>query len=275
MNENGTFRADLHCHSTYSDGTFTPHELVKHALNSGLNGLAITDHDNVDAYGCAKPLADALGLMMITGVEFSAVHKGSSVHILGYGFKADSICIRELCSKHAERRLERNAAILHNLEKLGMPLLQEDLKEFSSNESTLGRPHIAQAMIKKGYVLTLQEAFKNYLGEGQAAFERGDSISVEETIQVIHKGGGVAVIAHPHLLKNQHLEHDLLEMPFDGIEAYYSSMPCYQHQRWIKIAKKKHWLITGGSDFHGAIKPAISLGCSWVPYETFCILSSL
>jgi predicted metal-dependent phosphoesterase TrpH len=209
------FKADLHCHSTCSDGTFSPEQLVKHALEIGLKGLSITDHDTIEAYRTILPIAQELGLAMITGIEFSAMFKGVSVHILGYAFKWDDPDLLALCQKHKRRREERNAKMLHRLAKLGMPIEDKDICEAFSTSHTLGRPHIAQAMINKGYVRTIPEAFKKYLGDGKSAFVQGESYSVEETIQAIHRAKGAAVIAHPHLIESKTTLRALLDMNFD------------------------------------------------------------
>ncbi len=274
------FRADLHCHSTCSDGTFSPEQLVRAAKEMGLSGLSITDHDSISAYDTALPLAKEVGLEMIVGVEFSSMHFEESVHILGYAFPLDSQPIIELCARHNERRQQRNLAILQKLALNHMPVSEEDvLAELSAsgpqNQHTIGRPHIAQAMIKKGYVKTVQEAFQQYLGEGKSCFSPGESVSTQETIDIIHSAGGVAILAHPHLMDNRIILKRLLKMNFDGLEGYYGKLQAAQHKKWVSLGKEKAWLVTGGSDFHGSIKPNIPLGCSWVNEEVFRRLQSI
>jgi predicted metal-dependent phosphoesterase TrpH len=265
MNE---FRADLHCHSTCSDGTSTPIELIQIALEKGLQGLSITDHDTVHSYPIALPEAQKKGIRLISGIEFSATHKQQSVHILGYSFNLSHDAIRSLCKLHVERRKERNEQIVDKLKALGKPI--DAL--FSEGVETIGRPHIAKAMIDKGYVENYQEAFKLYLGEDKPAYARGRSISIEETLAAIKSAGGVAIIAHPHLIQNGELLRELLTMPFDGMECYYANFMRDRCERWLKMAKKRNWLATGGSDFHGNVKPNLFLGSSWTPLETFEIL---
>ena len=135
-----------------------------------------------------------------------------------------------------------------------------------------GRPHIAQAMIEKGYVASIEEAFKKYLGEGRCCYYPGSRPSVEETLDVIRSAGALAVIAHPQLIKQRRIINQLLEMDFDGIEAYYARFSGYDEQKWVNIAREKGWIVTGGSDYHGEIKPQNPLGSSWVSEETFRIL---
>lgn len=269
------FRADLHCHSTCSDGSLSPVEIVQLAKQIGLSALSISDHDTIEAYKSAAPAAKEAGIALLTGVEFSAMLNGVSVHILAYGFSAEDPIIQALCDQHTERRHHRNSQMLELLAKHGMPISEEELAaacspdlEQPSKHST-GRPHIALAMMRKGYIDSVHDAFARYLAEGKSCYAPGDSFSVEETLDIIHKAKGLAVIAHPHLQKSNKTLKKLLEMNFDGMECYYGNFPPQRHQKWLKIALNKNWLITGGSDFHGTIKPHIPLGCSWIDEERF------
>lgn len=264
------FRADLHTHTTFSDGTLTPAELIDLALQYGLQGLSITDHDTAAAYETARPFAKQKGIALLTGAEFSADYAGESVHILAYAFAHDSEIIETFSKKHLERRSRRNLAILKLLQSNGLKIDPEDFEvDFFSQTRPIGRPHIAQVMVKKGYVDSIQKAFHLYLGEGKPCFVYGGAFSVEETLAVIHKAKGLAVIAHPHLIKKRKIFQNLLKMPFDGIEGYYAAFPKNKQERFVRVGKEKKWLITGGSDFHGSIKPSNPLGSSWVDKETF------
>lgn len=265
------FRADLHCHSTCSDGSLTPKEIVQLAKQINLQGLSITDHDTIAAYEEAVPAAQACGLPLISGIEFSAMYDKTNVHILGYGFPLNAQIIHDVCARHCQIRTDRNQEILDLLAAHGMPIGSDELK-FSTPLSIIGRPHIALAMQKKGYVTNLQQAFQLYIGEGKPCYAPGKKISVEETLDCIHQAKGLAVIAHPHLIDNTKVIKDLLDLDFDGIEGYYGRFPRSEHERWIKIGAHKGWIITGGSDFHGDIKPNLPLGSSWVNEETFTIL---
>lgn len=271
MNE---FRADLHCHSTCSDGTFSPEELILHALEKGLTGLSITDHDSIQAYSTALAFAKEQQLALLSGVEFSTMFNEHSIHILGYSFSVDHPAILEFCEKHQQRRLQRNRLILQKLKENGMPLEESDLEHssFQAGKQTIGRPHIALALLKKGYVSTFQEAFHLHIGEGKPSFVAGSSFSTEETIAIIHQANGYAVLAHPHLIEPQRLIKKLLELPFDGLEGYYARFAPQEQKRWVKIAQARNWLITGGSDFHGTIKPNNPLGGSWVRDDIFKLL---
>ncbi|MBN4067071.1 PHP domain-containing protein [Simkania negevensis] len=268
------FRADIHCHTTFSDGTYTPEELIDLALKKGLNGLSITDHDTVDAYTCALPYAKQRGLALLGGIEFSSVHKESNVHVLGYAFDLQNKALLDLCKRHRTRREARNLAIIEQIQQKGMDVSVEDLydKRYIPKQQQrrqLGRPHIAQVLMAKKYVSTIQEAFNTYLGDNASCYVAGEKVSVEETIATIHQARGKAVIAHPHLFKNPSIIQELEKMSFDGIEGYYSLCGLKQEQPWIDFAKKKGWFVTGGSDFHGEIKPRIYLACSWIGNEVF------
>ncbi len=270
------FRADLHTHTTSSDGSLTPSELVAAAVQANLSGLSITDHDTVDSYQEAIPAAAKLGLELLSGVEFTARDGRESVHILGYGFELEDASLRAFCARHVIRREERNRQILEKLTQLGLPVSEQELlAKFSfEGKKVYGRPHIAEVMVEKGYVTSLQEAFHEWIGEGKRAYAPGEDVSLQVTIDVIHNAGGRAVIAHPHLLKFPKTVRHIQTLPFDGIEAYYSRFTPASESRWVRLAKEKGWITTGGSDFHGAAKPRILLGCSWVNEEIFRLLQS-
>lgn len=263
------FRADLHCHSTFSDGTDSPEQLILLAAELGLRGLSITDHDTIAFYE-KENFQRQKSLFLLPGVEFSAMSRREPVHILAYGFSIDSESIKALCVRHQQRRHERNQRILKNLHNIGINLDLHDITH--SLQGSWGRPHIAHELIKKGYVSSIQEAFELYLGEGKTAYDPGESVSVEETIEAIHQGRGKAVLAHPHLIKRSTTIRFLLELPFDGIECYYAKMAPMHEKKWLDIAHKKNWIITGGSDYHGKTKPYSELGSSWVGQETFDLL---
>ena len=233
------FRADLHTHTTSSDGSCTPLELLQAAQAKNLGGLSITDHDTVDAYPGLFEQAARLGIRLVTGVEFSAALGPTPIHILGYAFNSESPLILDYCRRHVLRRAERNRAILDRLRRHGMHVTDDELSERKVKKGgTIGRPHIAQAMVEKGYVGSIQEAFYRYLGEGKLCYEPGSPMTVEDTIDCLHRAGGFAVIAHPHLIDPKSAVRELVELPFDGVEAYYARFPLDQIQRWLKLAEK-------------------------------------
>ena len=147
-----------------------------------------------------------------------------------------------------------------------MPLKVEEL---GTTDKTVGRPHIAIAMVKRGYVPSVQEAFNRFLGDGKSCFDLGKPFSTEDTLNIIHLAGGKAFLAHPHLIAEKSLIQKLLELPFDGMECFYGRMFPGRERPWVELAKKHGLLMSGGSDFHGAIKPQILLGSSWIDEKTF------
>lgn len=262
------FRADLHTHSTCSDGSLAPMEIIDLAIEIGLSGLSISDHDTTSAYSAdVLAYAKKCGIRLLTGVEFSCIHNGFTVHILGYGFNPTDAAILEFCEKHEVRRRKRNLAMLEKLSRLGMHIKGEELYE--STTGVVGRPHIAKLLMEKGHVDSITEAFNKFLGDGKCCFVKGESFTIDESMDIIHHAGGKVFIAHPHLITPKGLLKEILKMPFDGIECYYSLMPRSREERWLALAKEKNLLISGGSDFHGSIKPGVPLGCSWVNEETF------
>lgn len=255
--------ADLHCHSTFSDGTATPTEVVKLALEKGLKGLSITDHDTVSAYPELIEATKGTSLKIISGVEFSSAHRDTPIHILGYSFKLDHPKIIELVNFHTTRRIERNQQILKNLNAHGLKISLEDIKEtMPTMTHQIGRAHIAYTLFKRGIVPSTQMVFQKWIGEGRPCYANSNHPSIEETIRIIHEAGGFAVIAHPHLIKQKSVLKAILKMKFDGIEARYALFPPHANQRFFDIAKDYKLFTTGGSDFHGEIRLQNPLGAS-------------
>lgn len=265
------FRADLHCHSTCSDGSLTPEELILLAKEKGLSALSITDHDTIGAYQTEfLRFAETQEILVCPGVEFSSSFKSKSIHVLGYAFPIPNPIIEKFCLEHYQRRKRRNLNILEKLRRFRMPIEEQELSNF--NIPVVGRPHIAKLMVEKGYVKDVKEAFQKYIGDNKPCYDPGPAFSVEQTISILHEGGGKAFIAHPHLIKYKNVIKYLLSLPFDGIECYYARFSPAQEKKWLDIAKEKNLMISGGSDFHGSFKPGIELGSSWVDEETFQII---
>jgi hypothetical protein len=271
------FRADLHSHTHCSDGSDSPTELLHKAKEAGLQGLSITDHDTLDAYTPELfALAEELGIRLLPGIELSSEQEQASVHVLGYGIDLHSKPLRTFLQDMIRRRTERNRAMLEKLKKRGMPIEEAELLAFAEKQfsgRTIGRPHIAQLMVNKGFVQAPQEAFDRFLQEGACCFVAGIKYSPLDVIEQIHLAGGKAILAHPHFLRRGAFLKQLLSLPLDGLECYYGTLYKEQERPWVEIAKEKGWIATGGSDYHGKIKPHISLGCSWVGLETFNLLS--
>lgn len=270
------FRSDLHSHTLCSDGSDTPLDLLTKAKQIGLSGISITDHDTIEAYTPELFLhAQKLGIRLMPGVEFSSELFETTVHILGYGFDIQAPSLLFFIQEMQRRRSERNVAILQKLKEKNIVVTEEDLASVAQTagvKKSIGRPHIAAIMLMKGYVRSFQEAFDLYLKEGSSCYVSGFKFSPLDAINAIHESKGKAVLAHPHFMKNGKVLKTLLSFPFDGIECYYANLPKHQEMPWVKIAKQKGWIATGGSDYHGSFKPHISLGSSWVGESIFCQL---
>ena len=265
------FKYDLHIHTSCSDGTFTPEQVLEIAKSQNLKGLSITDHDTVDAYSNnIIQKAKDLNLELITGVEFSAIEKGYSVHILGYLVDVHSELLLHFVKKHHVLRELRNREIIQKFQKKGFKISYEDLEaQRTQPNQVLGRPHIAQILLNLGHVNTIQEAFERYLGDGRSCYVESKMPSIDETIDIIHRSGGKAVIAHPQLFKKKRILKEILKKPFDGIECYYAKLGRREAENYVALAKERNWLITGGSDFHGGSKPFLYMGASFIQQEDF------
>lgn len=242
---------DLHTHTNFSDGILSPVELVDLSIKSGLEGIAITDHDTVlgidDAIKQSKKYFD---FIVIPGIEFGSVHNNEEVHILGYFIDYKNDLLLETIKKLHESRYERAIKMIKKLVNLNIDLSIEDVLKHSSKDN-IGRPHIARAMIEKGYVKNVSEAFDIYLDRGKIAYVDRYQLSVEDTIKLIHFTGGIASLAHPGLLKDKLIIEYCIRNGIDAIEAKYTMHSDDEKELYINIARKNNLLITGGSDFHG------------------------
>ncbi|NGX56079.1 MAG: 5'-3' exoribonuclease [Candidatus Anoxychlamydiales bacterium] len=263
-------RYDLHCHSTFSDGTMTSSELLHLAKEKNLNGLSITDHDTIMAYDeNLLKLAKDLNLLLIPGVEISSEYKNNNVHILGYNFDIKSKPLKAFLEKVLIQRDERNDEILKKLREKNINITFDELYKYAKEKkkisrSCVGRVHIAMLMLEKKYVDNFQQAFDLYIKDGAECYVQGFKNSPKEIIDILHKAGAKASLAHPYFLKKRKLIEGILDQGFDAIEVYYARLLLKDEKRYLEMAKKKNLLITGGSDYHGSIKPYLSLGSSWI-----------
>ncbi len=263
---------DLHTHSNFSDGTMSPKELVKLAHDSGLTGISITDHDAIGAFREGYEYAVSLGCMLIPGIEMSTEFQNESIHVLGYSYDPNSEILIEACLLHRKRREARNRNMIDLLEKKGMKISYDEVVALSPEAHTYGRPHIAHVMVQKGYVESIQDAFKKYLGTGKSCYVAGEKWATSDAVEIIHQAKGYAILAHPHLISRFQRVRELMKLPFDGLEGYYAQFPLRDNKRFISLAESQGLLITGGSDFHGTIKPHGRLGSSVAPDTTVKIL---
>lgn len=244
-------RADLHIHTTASDGVFPPEAIVDLALQANLQTIAITDHDTCSGISAAAVLAAQNGIHCIPGVEISAGDE-QDIHILGYGISPSSPRLTTFFQNQKAQRRNRIFSMVKKLQNLGIDIQIEDV--FSLASGTAGRPHIARALVNAGYAASVQEAFQKYLGRHCAAYVPRDPISPFAAISLLRAEGAVPVLAHPALIKwtPEHLFPMLRAWIADGLmglEVYHPSQKG-QFAYWQSIAKANHLIVTGGSDFH-------------------------
>ncbi|HBX23512.1 MAG TPA: PHP domain-containing protein [Desulfotomaculum sp.] len=240
---------DLHIHTTASDGAYSPKEIVQKAFKLGLKTTAITDHDSIQGVNEAQQTGHELGIRVIAGVELSTKYKGKSIDVLGYNFSLDNKELNNRLASLSEGREGRALRIINKFVDLGMPISLADVKKFSG-DGNIGRPHIAKAIVAKGYIKDLQTVFDKFLSDGKPAAIDKIIISPQEGINLIHKAGGIAVIAHPGLIDDDMLVHELMQFDFDGIEVWHRKHTKEDCERYLQIAEEYGLIMTGGSDFH-------------------------
>lgn len=242
---------DLHVHTNHSDGIFSPQKVIELAIKKGLCGIAITDHDTITgiipALEYCKNFND---FTIIPGIEFSTVKNEEEVHILGYFINPFDDGILEITDKLKKSRYNRSIKMIEKLNDLGINIILEDVLEISGGE-LIGRPHIARALINKGYVNSIDEAFNKYLDKGKPAYVERFKLTTEEAISIIKNSGGYAVLAHAGLLKNKEIIEYCINLGIDGLECIHSKHEALDTEYLKVIAKTNNLIITGGSDFHG------------------------
>jgi len=257
---------DLHVHSTNSDGSETPEELVSRGVRAGLKAMALTDHDNMGGAVDFLAACRANGMTGFSGVEISAaLDEGTgTLHILGYGVDPTHPLVGENLGRVLDGRAWRNEQILARLNELGLELEWGEVQA-CAGEGVVGRPHFAQALIDRGCVSSTEEAFERYLAKGRPAYVERYRLYPAEGIRMIREAGGVAVVAHPFtwLRDEAKLEASLVGLKalgLAGVEAYYSEHSPEQIIALLRMAKRLDLLATGGSDYHGLAKPDVALG---------------
>jgi predicted metal-dependent phosphoesterase TrpH len=252
---------DLHSHTDESDGTFSPAQLVDEARRVGVDVLAITDHDTFSGYDQALPLAPAAGLELICGIELSTELHRHSVHLLGYFMRGGELTdFRSWVLTMQASRRERNIALVARLRELGLDITLEEAT--ARGRGMTGRPHFARIMVEKGYVKDLQQAFDEYLAEGAKGYVERHEPTFADAVERIRRSGGIASLAHPVRLKEDlsSILPGLCDAGLNAIEAYHSDHGPEQTELYLELARRYNLLVTGGSDFHGAVKPSIELG---------------
>jgi len=265
--------ADLHLHTVYSDGEYTPQSIVQKALSENFRAIAITDHDTVD--GVASVIQEAgESIEIIPGIELSAGVQCSQendnlseeTHIVGLFIDYKNSEFLEILKGLSLGRKDRMNDMLTKLDEMGMPITMQEIEKFKTKD-VVGRLHLAQAMVEKGYVKNTNEAFDKFIGDDKPAYANRSRLSSKRAISLIKEIGGIPIIAHPHLLKNDSIVFQLIEEGIEGIEIYFADNGANPLSKYTEIAKKHNLLISGGSDCHGLSKGKTLLGKAKVPYQ--------
>ncbi len=259
---------DLHAHTTASDGTLTPAELVRLAKKLGLRALAVTDHDTVDGLAEAMREADPLGIEIVPGVEISAKFGDVPVHVLGLFVEYREAWLLEFFAEARERRVERVHEMVGKLAKLGVDIEPEAVFARSSH-GTVGRPHVAEVLLEQGVVSTMKEAFVRFLADDGPAYVGYDTVSLEEAVALIQRAGGLASLAHPYVLADDGILHDMAASGLPALEVYHRDHTPDKIAAYEALAKKLNLLATGGSDFHRPNGAGRELGCPQLTEERF------
>lgn len=260
---------DLHIHSTASDGTLTPSEVVRLALARGLCVIALTDHDTTSGVAEAQAAASGTEIAVIAGVEINTTGAGTSLHMLGFCIDPQNPSLTEKLGLMRDARLGRARKMLERLGEMGMPLAWEEVQALAGGES-VGRPHVARALLNRGYVETMQQAFDLFIGPGCPAHVSRLRLSPAETIQTIVQAGGVPVLAHPAHSGPTVVERipEFVDCGLRGLEVYYPHHSSDEVKMLLRLCQEHNLIATGGTDFHGPdSEEGAPLGSVYVPME--------
>ena len=262
-------KVDLHVHTTVSDGRFSPQQIVRRAAELGLNTIAITDHDNTGGIAPALEAAKAFPqLRVIPGVEISTQAPGSEVHLLGYFIDCSNAKLSSILRELRDSRLGRAQAMIARLNELGVDINWQRVQEIAG-DSTVGRPHIARAMMEKGYIDSFDEAFNGFIEQGGPAYVERSKIAPAEAVSLVLEAGGLPVLAHPLTVEQpEKLITELEKKGLVGIEVYYKDYTAEKRNALAQLAAKLGLIATGGSDYHGIDENReVMLGSASVPQK--------
>ena len=243
-------RADLHTHTRCSDGKLTPAELVRKVHERGIRAMSVTDHDTIDALPEAMEEGQRLGVEVIPGVELSVTAEGQEIHLLGYFFDPADAAIQEHMRAFRSGRTERAEAIIAQLNKLGVGLCLGDVLE-QAKEGVIGRPHIAQALVNCGLVASYEDAFASFLKDHGPAFAAKPLFPAAQALDMLHRAGGIGVLAHPGSRISGRIVRNLVRSGLDGIETVHPSHSFALTRQYKDVARERGLMETGGSDYHG------------------------
>ncbi|MEA4882106.1 MAG: PHP domain-containing protein [Clostridia bacterium] len=266
--------ADLHCHTTASDGTFTPGELVQEAARRGLTAIAVTDHDSVDGVAEASAMGAEVGVWVVPGVEISTDLDNGEIHVLGYFINTRDGRLSDLLSSQRESRHARVVQMIGKLADLGVHISLEDVMA-CAGDGALGRPHVAAALIRAGYVTSWDDAFARYIGRHASAYVRRSKLTPTDAVTEISAAGGVSVLAHPGLSNRDDMIPQLVRAGLAGIEAIYPDHSREQRLHYERVAAQYGLIVTGGSDCHGPrSKSGVVLGKATVDQSVVASLAA-
>lgn len=250
---------DLHIHSYFSDGTFSPSKIVDEAKRVNLSAISITDHDEIAAVVPAISYGKERGIRVISGVELSAIYRDTEIHILGFLFDENERKLNKMLSEMREYREERAKKILRKLENFGIKINFHTLKSIAG-EGAIGRPHIAQAMLDTNNINGYKEAFKKYIGNGKPCNVPKFKLDPIEAINLIRCAGGIPVLSHPGNIADDEIFLELINLPFAGLEVWHPDHSSRQISWYLQVAHERNFLTTGGSDNHGDRTTKVPIG---------------
>jgi predicted metal-dependent phosphoesterase TrpH len=265
-------KADLHTHTTHSDGALSPYELITKAKNAGLSIISITDHDSVSALEEAVEFGRESGVEVIAGMELSTSFNDQEIHILGYFVDYRSKTLLDALAVFRGRRRKRAERIVDKLNRMNIPLRLESVLANATGDS-IGRPHIANALVSGGHAESYHQAFSKYIGDGKPAYEKKEEYSIEDTVSLIAEAGGLSFLAHPGRSMNEALLFQLIKAGLDGIEVIHPSHSPDLVRYYRGIVDEYCLLESGGSDFHGGAKGDETLfGRIGIPVEAVDVM---
>lgn len=259
--------ADLHVHTNFSDGTFTPEEVVRHANSKGFACIGICDHDCVDGIDPAVECAKGTALEIIPGVELTVIKDTKEIHMLGYFISWKERWFIELLKKVQGERNARLDKMLSKLSRFNIVVDKEKVIRLAGGKGSIGRLHLARALKEVGAVSSVQAAFDIYIGDFKPCYVEDIGFGPKEAVRIILKAKGVPVLAHPSTLRNDSLVRELVKDGICGIEVYHSDHTASDSRKYEKMAKEHNLLVTGGSDCHGHAKHKVLMGEVKVPYS--------
>jgi len=264
---------DLHIHTTFSDGDMTPEEMVADALEAGLAGIAITDHDEVEGVRAAKEAAGDSGFLVIPGVELSTSDGKNDIHVLGYLVDIDSPELRKYLDIFRDARLKRGIHMVERLREMGVDIKVDSVLEIAGG-GAVGRPHIAAALLQNGCVESAEEAFRKYIGFNSQAYVPKYQLKPSDAFRLIRDAGGVGSMSHPGTTRKDELITDFIACGMRALEVYHPKHSASETARYKRLAEKMGLVATGGSDSHGRRNARLHVGACTVPLSTLELLEA-